>query len=353
MMAVYQQPNGKWYARGSVSKQRYHCLLDGVKNKSEAKKVDNEIRRNITLTQRGLVQKAPIRYKLDDGIKLWDSHAKLYNIDYKHDLSKIEALKQFFQPNKPMYLDEMTLGKATAYQSYLLNDKLNKRTKEKGLKPSTVNRYIAPLRKIFSLSVKEGYISQNPLDDLADLDENNKRERYLSSDEEARLLANLPKYTIPIVILELRTGLRLSKILSLKWEDVDFEHDKLHVTKTKKGKPVPSVICLSNKAKELLLSLPHESEFVFTNPRTGKAYTRIDKGFRNACTNANIDNFRFHDLRHSVATRMLEGGADIRTVQAQLGHSSVRTTERYTHSTEEAQRKAMEILDSYSKKENE
>ena len=262
---------------------------------------------------------------------------------------KIDVINEFFQPKKKMYLDEMTVGKATQFQSYLLNKRINPRTKKKGLKPSTVNRYIATLRKIYSLSKQENYIKENPLENLKDLEENNMRQRYLTADEEARLLQHLPKHTISIVTLELRTGLRLSKILNLKWSEVDFDNNKLKITKIKKGKTIPEIVCLSNEAKALLLSLPIESEYVFTNPKTTKAYTRIDKGFKNACKKAGIVDFRFHDLRHSVATRMLEGGADIRTVQAQLGHSSVRTTERYTHSTEEAQRRAMDILDSYGK----
>lgn len=60
-MAVYQGNNGKWYARGSVNKERYHRLLDGVKGRTEATSVDNEIRRELTLQQRGLIQKVPER----------------------------------------------------------------------------------------------------------------------------------------------------------------------------------------------------------------------------------------------------------------------------------------------------
>ena len=121
----------------------------------------------------------------------------------------------------------------------------------------------------------------------------------------------------------------------------------------KKGKPVPQTIHLSKDAEKCLLSLPRLSEYVFTNPKTGRAFTNIYKGFTNALKNANIENFIFHDLRRTVGTRMLESGADIRTVQQQLGHSRVTTTERYTHPAMQERRQAVEKLDLYGKDDNE
>ena len=143
----------------------------------------------------------------------------------------------------------------------------------------------------------------------------------------------------------------LSKVLQLKWSNINCDKKQLTLIKRKKGKPVPEILELSNDTIKLLKTLPNKSEYVFINPRTGKPYTRIDKSFKNACIKANITDFKFHDLRHTVATRMIESGVDIRTVQEQLGHSSVRTTERYTHSTREAKRKAMDILDTYNEEE--
>ena len=347
-MAIYKnKKNGKWYGRGCVNGERYHKLLEAAKDKPEANDMDIAIRREISLRQKGLLQPKKKRYKLKDGIALWHTASKK-NVDYEHDKKMIEVIEAYFKADKT-YLDEITMSKATAFQTYVWKDMSNSRTKKKGHAPATVNRYVAKLRKVMSLSVQEGYISTNPLKNLEDLEENNERQRYLEPDEEERLFTQLAKHLKPIVFVELRTGLRRGKVLQLKWQDVNFKSMTIKVVKIKKGKPVPTAIPLSQDAKKCLLSLPHLSEYVFTNPKTGTAYTTISKGFSKALERANIEDFRFHDLRHTVGSRMIDAGVNIRTVQEQLGHSRITTTERYTHPTNEARVQAINGLDSYTK----
>ena len=85
-MAIYKNDkNGNWYAHGSVNKERYHNKLEGAKNKSEALEMDNAIRREISLRQKGLLAPEKKRYMLKDGIVLWHNHCK-FNVDYKHDI---------------------------------------------------------------------------------------------------------------------------------------------------------------------------------------------------------------------------------------------------------------------------
>jgi len=86
------------------------------------------------------------------------------------------------------------------------------------------------------------------------------------------------------------------------------------------------------------------AEYVFTNPGTGKGYVEVGKAFRSACRRAGIKGVRFHDLRHTFASRLLARGADIITVRDLLGHSSVKLTERYTHSGGEQKRRAVDLL---------
>ena len=76
-------------------------------------------------------------------------------------------------------------------------------------------------------------------------------------------------------------------------------------------------------------------------------YNDIKRSFHSVLDNAKIENFRFHDFRHTAATRMLEKGADIRTVQEILGHSSVSVTERYTHTNAYKKQSAIELLSSF------
>lgn len=83
---------------------------------------------------------------------------------------------------------------------------------------------------------------------------------------------------------------------------------------------------------------------MFTNPETGKPYVDIKKAFRGACRRAGIKDLRFHDLRHTFASRLIEKGVDIIKVKELLGHSTVKVTERYTHSNREERKKAVELL---------
>lgn len=94
--------------------------------------------------------------------------------------------------------------------------------------------------------------------------------------------------------------------------------------------------------KELLET--SKSEYVFVNPDTNSNYIDIKKSFKTVLDKANIENFCFHDLRHTAATRMLDKGANIRTVQDILGHSSVAVTERYTHTNAQNKKSAVELL---------
>jgi site-specific recombinase XerD len=88
----------------------------------------------------------------------------------------------------------------------------------------------------------------------------------------------------------------------------------------------------------------NESEFVFSNPVTGKPYVDLKKAFKTACEEAGISGLRFHDLRHTFASRLVENGVDLITVKDLLGHSTVKVTERYTHPNKSLKRKAVESL---------
>ena len=88
-------------------------------------------------------------------------------------------------------------------------------------------------------------------------------------------------------------------------------------------------------------------DYIFINPQTNKPYTTIQKAFSTILKKANIKNFRFHDLRHTVATRLVEKGIDLVVVQEILGHSKITTTQRYAHPVPQRKIEAINILNSY------
>lgn len=151
--------------------------------------------------------------------------------------------------------------------------------------------------------------------------------------------------TKPIIVCALQTGMRRGEILNLKWSNIDFEYDFIELLETKSGKS--RKIPMSSKLMEVLNDVKNNTEYVFINSSTGMPYNDIKRSFTSLLNKAEIKEFRFHDFRHTAATRMLEKGADIRTVQEILGHSSVSVTERYIHTNAKNKKSAIELLCSF------
>ncbi len=93
-----------------------------------------------------------------------------------------------------------------------------------------------------------------------------------------------------------------------------------------------------------------EAEYVFANPDTSKPYADVKRAFGTACKKAGIVGLRFHDLRHTFATRLVANGVDLITVRDLLGHSTVKMTERYTHLNQDQKKNAVELLVENEKK---
>ena len=136
--------------------------------------------------------------------------------------------------------------------------------------------------------------------------------------------------------------MRRGEIFNLKWSNIDFDYGFIELLETKSGKS--RKIPLSKTMLELLNNTPRISEFVFVNKDTGNPYTDIKHGFSTVLEKADIQNFRFHDLRHTVATRLVEKGIDLVVVKEILGHSKIETTMRYAHAVPKRKLEAIEVL---------
>ena len=150
-------------------------------------------------------------------------------------------------------------------------------------------------------------------------------------------------------MIALNTGMRRGEILKLKVSDLDFYRGEILVTQTKidEDRSIPMNDLLRSELSAHCQNL--SSEHVFCNPRTGKPITDIKKAFATLCKNSEIDGLRFHDLRHTAATRMGERGIDPFTIAEIMGHKDVRTTVGYTHATREAKRRAVAALEGISR----
>ncbi|GJM15983.1 MAG: integrase [Thermodesulfobacteriota bacterium] len=217
------------------------------------------------------------------------------------------------------------------------------------VKPATVNRELSTLRQIYNLAKRwNSFSGENPVSISGLLPEENLKERILTFIEEDKLLSISNKHLKPIIITALNTGMRKSEILSLKWSNVDLENGVITIdqtnTKNKKTRRIP----INSNLKSLLLEQKLKSirsEYVFLS-QTGKPYKfhdSIKNAFNGACRKAEIKGLRFHDLRHTAATRMIESGASIVAVSKILGHSDLKMTMRYSH-PENSLIEAVELL---------
>ncbi|MDA2920585.1 site-specific integrase [Desulfobacterota bacterium AH_259_B03_O07] len=179
---------------------------------------------------------------------------------------------------------------------------------------------------------------------------NNQRNRVLSVEEEESLLANNALHLQPIILIALNTGMRKGEILSLKWDNVDFNNNIFIITalnnKSKKTKRIPINSVLRNSLLELKLRSGSNSEYVFLCDE-GLPIKEIKTAFKNACRRANIEGLRFHGLRHTA--RMVESDVNIVAISEILGHSSIEITKkRYLH-PDNSLRDAVEKLGSFKK----
>ena len=209
--------------------------------------------------------------------------------------------------------------------------------------PYEANRALAVLSKMFALAMRWGWRSDNPAK-LVERNPEEKRKRYLSGDELARLTAALAAHpggqTANIIRMLLLTGARLSEVTSMRWDAV---HEGVwtkpaSVTKQKADHVVP----LSAPALQLLAGIHRDGEYIFPSKgRTGHV-TVIDKSWARIKAAAGITGLRIHDLRHSFASQLASGGASLPLIGALLGHSSPATTARYAHLFLDPQRAAVE-----------
>jgi integrase len=222
-----------------------------------------------------------------------------------------------------------------------------------GVMPATINRELAMLKKAFNLACREWeWTKDNPVCRVSMEREQNTRDRWLSEQEEGRLLAVAPAWVGELVLFAANTGMRRGEILSLTWNGVDFARRTVTVFKSKNGErrtiPVNQTVLeiLTKRYKQRDGGRPSSDAPVFCSEAdTALDGSNLRRAFNSALEAAKIQNFHFHDLRHTFATRLVQAGVDLYKVQRLLGHKSPSMTQRYAHHFPESLRDGVEILD--------
>jgi integrase len=219
---------------------------------------------------------------------------------------------------------------------------------ESGISIAYANRMIVNLKTIYNLCKrwKVPGVDTNPAESLKVPNPNNIRERYLTQEELVRLRAALDQCSNPqlkhLVNLSLLLACRKRELLDARWEYVDFERRVLRVPLSKSGKA--RNIPLSAAAIAILKQLPRwkDCPWVIPNPETRKPYGNLHYPWAKVRAAAGLDDVRWHDLRHSAASALVQANVPIYTVARILGHSTVQHTARYSHLGDETLLAAME-----------
>jgi len=217
-----------------------------------------------------------------------------------------------------------------------------------GNSKATANRYLSLVKRVFNLAVQDGYLETSPARYIKKFSEKESlKERILTRAEDEKLMDACPQYLRDMVFLALHTGMREGEIMGLRWDCVDLKAREIRVEYAKSGKyrHVP----MDSQVAVLLKSLFKRGErYVFANKHTQKAYKNIHKAYNLARVAAGLQDVRFHDLRHTFATRLVESGADIGLVQLILGHGDLKITQRYVHPSKVSALQAVENLNDNS-----
>ena len=252
-------------------------------------------------------------------------------------VNKKSAINNFFI-NRFKFLDEIKIYDIEKLQSELI---------AKGYQKSYINKSFSVFKHMFTKALDWEMIDESVLQKvrrLKNLGGMNKILRYLTKEEIGVLISNCPPHLKPIVLIALNTGMRKSEILNLTWDRVDLKNRLILLDKTKNGER--REIPMNKLTVELFSSLPRHLRvpYVFCNNRQ-KPYKNVTEGFQSALKKSGINNFRFHDLRHTFASILVMAGVDISSVSELLGHTSIKMTQRYAHLSPAHLRKAVEIFE--------
>lgn len=215
---------------------------------------------------------------------------------------------------------------------------------------ASVNRELELFRAVFSYARREGWIIRSPFERITGIiskADERRRDRVLSLDEERRLLeacTDKREHLRAILICGLDTALRQGEILKLVWRDVDLDARTITVIAMNSKTARPRTVGITNRLGVELKRLwevspldPAESVFGIRN--------NFKNAWRSACAVAGIEDFRFHDCRHTAITRWVRAGLPIAEIMRLSGHSTLQAFAIYANSTPETVRRGADALD--------
>jgi len=307
----------------------------GTVNKRQAELVEQKLKEEANARRHQLVQYDPhLTVRALVARFLANSQPK------PHHLYQLKALLPFFSD-----IPVLRLNRNMAHEFR------QRRKAEKPVTDATVNRALSVLRHILYWAVDESLILTNPMARVPLVRERRLKRPVMTLAEEERLLPLLPEYLRRIVIAALDTGMRRGELLRQRWEDIDLARKLLAVTKSKTAEGEAREIPLTTRLFHLLAEKPQAEGVVFTY--NGLPLSWIRKGWLAGLKRAGLRHFRFHDLRHTFNTRLMEAGVIQDVRMALMGHSAgSKVHSIYTHVELPIKREAIGKLEQWVKNQH-
>ncbi|MFC1890317.1 tyrosine-type recombinase/integrase [Thermodesulfobacteriota bacterium] len=256
---------------------------------------------------------------------------------YDKDKQRSEQLKAFFGALAPVSITPEKIQKYIELRLNTVNCRGNTN------KPATVNREMALFKTVFSKAYRNGKTHSNPTKAVSKLKGEEQRDRVLSDEEWSAYYEAAPDWYKPIALCAYVTGMREGEILRLTWDRIDrkagFIRLRAEDTKTSESRPIP----IDPRLGEILGALPRPIQkdgLVFT--RNGKPIHSTRYAHQGACKNAGIEDFWFHDFRHTAITNWRRKGADYLTIMRATGHKTLAMFQRYNTVDEEDLKKLID-----------
>ena len=334
---------GTWWIEFSLRGNYVHESIPGARTQAQAERAESKRREEIYEGKYNPVKKLFSEF-VDETFLPWSTANKR---SHREDEQRSVTLKGFFGEKhlrdiKPMMIEKFKRERLATPTKHDTEERPRPRS------PASVNRDLACLSKILSMAFDNELVDSNPMRRVRLLKESGSRERFITAEEEVKLFAKLTgrrDHIRSVVTVALNTGMRRGEILDLQWEHVNFIARTIFIARSKTGKT--RTIPMNDIVFEELKALKQDAgtrDFVFSVSKTGVNIDSIKTGWRNACAAAGLVDLRFHDTRHTFATRLRANGVHEWDIRDLLGHTTTRMTSVYTHQTPANLRQAVTTL---------
>jgi integrase len=328
-MSIFKRKGSPYYVYDFIFKGRRCRGSTKLTNKIAAGRYENNLRQKLAKSRAGVLDPEPpplFKSFADEFIEQTKNQMR-HNTSRCYGVS-LKSLKPRFGSIR---LDEFTADGIECYKQARL---------EQGLSPSTVNRDLACLRRILLFAVKRDLIATTPfVAHKVEFLEEYRRERVLSFDEERKYLAAASQPLRDVATIMLEIALRPGEVFAIRCEDVHLSAVPpfVHMAAGKTRNAVRDVP-VTKRASEVLKRRISGAKGQYLFPRRiGNGHdwsapmTELEPAHRKALRESKVARFRIYDLRHTAATRAAEAGTDVLSLSKLLGHSDLKTTERYVH----------------------